>query len=95
MTKPNILMLAAGLALLTSAEAADLACNAGCTTEHQQCVTRLGDSAASNCGDGYRVCVQRCDPQRMNSSFLESDAVRRRLQQHVASANPQQAIATP
>lgn len=95
MNKLTTTLLLAGFALASPVRADGLACNNSCTNEHQQCIAHLGTSASGNCGDGYRLCVQRCDPQRMNSNYLESDAVRRSLQQHVASTSPQKVTATP
>ena len=44
-------------------------CIADCRSDRAQCAT-LGPDAGSNCGDGLRLCLQRCDPQRLNADLL-------------------------
>ena len=78
-----------GMSLVSTAQADGASCTASCTVDHNRCTALPGASADGNCGDGYRLCVQRCDPRRMNSSFLESDAVKRSLLQRVASNGAQ------
>lgn len=89
MNKLIAIVIVFGLVLSASVRADAGRCNTACSAEHGQCVDRLGDAASGNCGDGFRLCVQRCDPQRMNTAFLESDSTRRLLarQQPAASSN--------
>lgn len=85
MNKLIALVIAIGLAIVSAAHANGAACNQSCSNEHSQCLSSLGAAATGNCNDGFRVCVQRCDPRRMNAAYLDSDATRRMLYRR---ANP-------
>lgn len=79
MNKLIAIAIALGLAFTSAVYADGMACNTSCAAEQTQCVTKLGSVAKGNCNDGFRICVQRCDPRRMNTAFLESDASSRTL----------------
>lgn len=79
MNKLIAIAIVIGLALASAAKADGMGCTNGCATDHQLCVTRLGEAARGNCGDSYRLCVQRCDPRRSNTAYLDSEASRRSL----------------
>jgi len=70
---PHLPALAAALllALAGSAHGEGASCTDACVAEEKQCITTLGEKARGNCGEGLRVCVQRCDPQRMNTALLD------------------------
>ncbi len=73
MNKLIAIAIVIGLSISAAVRAESLSCNEGCAVERSQCVTTLGKDSTSNCGDGFRLCVQRCDPRRMNTAFLESN----------------------
>lgn len=77
MNKLIAIVLTLGLALAASARAEGPSCNASCQVEEGRCAALAGASANGNCRDGFRVCVQRCDPSRQNSTFLDSFASER------------------
>ena len=79
MNKLIAIAIVIGLVLSSAVRADGGRCTAACSSDQEQCLSRLGVKSASNCGDGFRLCVQRCDPRRMNTSYLESDAARRSL----------------
>lgn len=79
MNKLIAIAIVIGLALASAAKADGMGCTTGCATDHQLCVTRLGEAASGNCGDSYRLCVQRCDPRRSNTAYLDSETSRRSL----------------
>ena len=89
MNKLIAIVIVFGLVLSASVRADGGQCNNACSSEHGQCMDRLGSAATGNCGDGFRLCVQRCNPQRMNTAFLESHSTQRLLarSQPAATAN--------
>ncbi|MCX7178215.1 MAG: hypothetical protein NTX56_05370 [Proteobacteria bacterium] len=84
MNKLLAVLIALGLAIASAAHAESTACDNSCASEHAQCVTRLGDAAVGNCGDSFRLCVQRGDPSRHNAAVLDSVEARTLLASHSA-----------
>ncbi|MES2683933.1 MAG: hypothetical protein V4650_10480 [Pseudomonadota bacterium] len=83
MNKLIAIAIAIGLALASAAKADGLACSGSCASDHQSCVARLGTAPSENCSIGYRVCVQRCDPRRSNTAYLDSFASKQNLYRRV------------
>lgn len=84
MNKLLAVLIALGLAVASAVHAEGTACDNSCASDHAQCVSRLGDAAIGNCGDSFRLCVQRCDPSRHNAAFLDSNEARSLLARHSA-----------
>lgn len=90
MNKLIAIIIAVGLAIMSGAHAAPNeagACNSSCATEQDQCISRLGSASEGNCSDGFRICVQRCNPQRQNASFIESEQDRRLYSKLIQASN--------
>lgn len=77
----SFILLTAGMAIMLGqpARAADPSCAAHCESEESACTTRLGPKSQGNCMDGFRVCVQRCNPHTLNATYLDGFAERRAL----------------
>ncbi len=71
MNKLIAVVIVIGLVLSAAARAEGLACNDSCVSVRSQCIQTLGAESIGNCSDGFRLCVQRCDPRRMNTALLE------------------------
>jgi len=72
MNKLIAVVIVLALSVSAAVRAESLSCNSQCVDERSQCIETLGAKSVGNCGDGFRLCVQRCDPRRMNTALLES-----------------------
>ena len=86
MNKLIAIAIVIGLTMASAVKADGMACTGACASDHQLCVARLGSAPSDNCSAGYRLCVQRCDPRRSNTAYLDSEASHQSLYRRVGSS---------